>query len=249
MCVYVGTQVCRHVGLYVCVCMYMFVCICMYLYVSYVFRTVLYVFVWFVCICMYLYGFVCVCIDMYLYVCILLFTSGWEIVGVFDWHTHIMIRRKWWGGMELGAMVTFTCTCTHTWCYTTRNFDMHLCTYLMLRYKWGGVGWAGLGAGKFYLYCPRTWCYARECSLTLAHVLLCFIANGVWAGQVIEKRLSCSLRRRIKASESDTTKHLHSQGWQKLIHCLNKLPDGSGGSRTVVIRSPWKKALAAGCKL
>ena len=49
-------------------------------------------------ICMYLYVFVrvcvCVCIDMYLYVCILLFTSGWEIVGVFDWHTHIMIRRK-----------------------------------------------------------------------------------------------------------------------------------------------------------
>ena len=182
MCVYVGTQVCRHVGLYVCVCMYMFVCICMYLYVLYIFRTVLYVFVWFVCICMCLYGFVCV--YWYVFVCVyfVVFTSGWEVVGVFDWHTHIMIRRKWWGGMELGAVVTFTCTCTRTWCYTTRNFDMHLCTYLMLRYKWGGVGWAGLGAGKFYLYCPRTWCYARECSLTLAHVLYASLQMGF--GQV-----------------------------------------------------------------
>ena len=157
---------------YACICLYVFVCICMYEY--------LYVFVWFVCICMCLYGFVCV--YWYVFVCVyfVVFTSGWEIVGVFDWHTHIMIRRKWWGGMELGAVVTFTCT--RTWCYTTRNFDMHLCTYLMLRYKWGGVGWAGLGAGKFYLYCPRTWCYARECSLTLAHVLYASLQMGF--GQV-----------------------------------------------------------------
>ena len=162
--------------------MFVYACICLYVFVCFVCFS--YGFVCICMICMYLYVFVrvcvCVCIDMYLYVCILLFTSGWEIVGVFDWHTHIMIRRKWWGGMELGAVVTFTCT--RTWCYTTRNFDMHLCTYLMLRYKWGGVGWAGLGAGKFYLYCPRTWCYARECSLTLAHVLYASLQMGF--GQV-----------------------------------------------------------------
>ena len=152
---------------YACICLYVFVCICMYLYV-------------FVCLVCFSYGFVCICmICMYLYVFVRVCR---EIVGVFDWHTHIMIRRKWWGGMELGAVVTFTCTCTRTWCYTTRNFDMHLCTYLMLRYKWGGVGWAGLGAGKFYLYCPRTWCYARECSLTLAHVLYASLQMGF--GQV-----------------------------------------------------------------
>ena len=121
-----------------------------------------------------------------------------------------MIRRKWWGGMELGAVVTFTCTCTHTWCYTT--IDMHLCTYLMLRYKWGGVGWTG---GWEILLVLPTYLMLREGMFTYTCTrTLCFIANGVWAGQVIEKRLSCSLRRRIKASESDTTKHLHSQGWQ-----------------------------------
>ena len=92
MCVYVGTQVCRHVGLYVCVCMYMFVCICMFRMFFVRFCMYLYDLYVFVCICTGL----CVCIDMYLYVCIyfVVFTSGWEIVGVFDWHTHIMIRRK-----------------------------------------------------------------------------------------------------------------------------------------------------------
>ena len=114
--------------------------------------------------------------------------------------------------MELGAVVTFTCTCTRTWCYTTRNFDMHLCTYLMLRYKWGGVGWTG---GWEILLVLPTYLMLREGMFTYTCTrTLCFIANGVWAGQVIEKRLSCSLRRRMKASESDTTKHLHSQGWQ-----------------------------------
>ena len=181
MCVYVGTQVCRHVGLYVCVCMYMFVCICMFCMFFVRFRMYLYDLYVFVCICtgLCVCVLICYCICMFVFCCIY-----WRLgnVGVFDWHTHIMIRRKWWGGMELGAVVTFTCTCTRTWCYTTRNFDMHLCTYLMLRYKWGGVGWAGLGAGKFYLYCPRSWCYARECSLTLAHVLYASLQMGF--GQV-----------------------------------------------------------------
>ena len=72
--------------------MFVYACICLYVFVCFVCFS--YGFVCICMICMYLYGFVCVCIDMYLYVCILLFTSGWEIVGVFDWHTHIMIRRK-----------------------------------------------------------------------------------------------------------------------------------------------------------
>ena len=47
-------------------------------------------------LCMYLYVFVRVCVCVYVFVCVyfVVFTSGWEIVGVFDWHTHIMIRRK-----------------------------------------------------------------------------------------------------------------------------------------------------------
>ena len=77
---------------------------------------------------------------------------------------------------------------------------------------WGGVGWTG---GWEILLVLPTYLMLREGMFTYTCTrTLCFIANGVWAGQVIEKRLSCSLRRRIKASESDTTKHLHSQGWQ-----------------------------------
>ena len=75
---------------YACICLYVFVCICMFRMFFVRFCMYLYDLYVFVCICTGL----CVCIDMYLYVCILLFTSGWEIVGVFDWHTHIMIRRK-----------------------------------------------------------------------------------------------------------------------------------------------------------
>ena len=109
------------------------------------------------------------------------------------------------------------------------NVHLHLHPYLMLHNKefwhalvhipdatlqmgWGGVGWTG---GWEILLVLPTYLMLREGMFTYTCTrTLCFIANGVWAGQVIEKRLSCSLRRRIKASESDTTKHLHSQGWQ-----------------------------------
>ena len=109
------------------------------------------------------------------------------------------------------------------------NVHLHLHPYLMLHNKefwhalvhipdatlqmgWGGVGWTG---GWEILLVLPTYLMLREGMFTYTCTrTLCFIANGVWAGQVIEKRLSCSLRRRMKASESDTTKHLHSQGWQ-----------------------------------
>ena len=77
------------------------------------------------------------------------------------------------------------------------------------------MGWGGLAGGWEILLVLPTYLMLREGMFTYTCTrTLCFIANGVWAGQVIEKRLSCSLRRRMKASESDTTKHLHSQGWQ-----------------------------------
>ena len=125
----------------------------------------------FVCICTGL----CVCIDMYLYVCIyfVVITSGWEIVGNVHLHLHpyLMLHNKeFWHALVHIPDAT-------------------------LQMGWGGVGWTG---GWEILLVLPTYLMLREGMFTYTCTrTLCFIANGVWAGQVIEKRLSCSLRRRM----------------------------------------------------
>ena len=62
-----------------------------------------------------------------------------------------------WGGVGL---ITFLGTCTPTWCYVRdgmgwggANVPWHLRTNMMLRWRWGGVGWGT---------CTPTWCYVGD---------------------------------------------------------------------------------------